>query len=64
MLMLEKTSLTTSQTAETTNLNIWSKSASFAASKGKNKFIRNNKPKEEFASCELEDNIPNYIDSK
>jgi hypothetical protein len=62
--MLEKTSLTTSQTQQETNLNIWSKSATFAASKGKNKFIRNNKPKEEFASCELEDNIPNYIDSK
>ena len=64
MLMLEKTSLTTSQTQQETNLNIWSKSATFAASKGKNKFIRNNKPKEEFASCELEDNIPNYIDLK
>ncbi len=63
MLMLEKTSLTMSQTHQT-NLNIWSKSATFAASKGKNKFIRNNKPKEEFASCELEDNIPNYIDLK
>ena len=64
MLMLEKTSLTTSQTQQETNLNIWSKSVTFAASKGKNKFIRNNKPKEEFASCELEDNIPNYIDLK
>jgi hypothetical protein len=53
-----------SQTQQETNLNIWSKSATFAASKGKNKFIRNNKPKEEFASCELEDNIPNYIDLK
>ena len=47
MLMLEKTSLTMSQTHQT-NLNIWSKSATFAASKGKNKFIRNNNELEDF----------------
>ena len=49
-------------------LNIWEKSAKFAASKNGSKNITNsnykfdNSPKEEHASCTLNESIPNYLD--
>lgn len=50
------------------SLNIWEKSAKFAASKNGSKNNTNsnykfdNPPKEEHASCILNEGIPNYLD--
>ena len=50
------------------SLNIWEKSAMFAASKNRSKNTTNsnytfdNPPKEEHASCILNESIPNYLD--
>ena len=69
--MHAKTSLTMSQKhkLQENSLNIWEKSARFAATKNGLKNNTNNSnckinisPKEEHASCILDDNIPNYLD--
>lgn len=71
MLSHVKTSLTTNQmlsNQQERSLNIWEKSAKFAASKNRSKNITNsnykfdNSPKEEHASCTLNESIPNYLD--
>ena len=71
MLLHAKTSLTMNQMVnnhQESSLNIWEKSAMFAASKNGSKNITNsnykfdNPPKEEHASCILNENIPNYLD--
>ena len=69
MLMLAKTSLTMNQSQTLSDkldngLNIWEQSAKFAATKnkGENTKLFTEPPKEEHASCILEDNIPNYLD--
>lgn len=71
MLSHVKTSLTTNQmlsNQQERSLNIWEKSAKFAASKNGSKNITNsnyrfdNPPKEEHASCILDESIPNYLD--
>jgi len=68
--MHAKTSLTTNLVSnqQDSSLNIWEKSAMFAASKTGSKNITNsnytfdNPPKEEHASCILDESIPNYLD--
>lgn len=71
MLSHVKTSLTTNQmlsNQQERSLNIWEKSAKFAASKNRSKNVTNsnhrfdNSPKEEHASCTLNESIPNYLD--
>ena len=70
MLTHAKTSLTMNQVSnhQESNLNIWEKSAMFAASKNRSKNTTNsnytfdNPPKEEHASCILNESIPNYLD--
>lgn len=71
MLSHVKTSLTTNQmlnNQQESSLNIWEKSAKFAASKNRPKNITNsnyrfdNPPKEEHVSCTLNESIPNYLD--
>lgn len=71
MLSHVKTSLTTNQmlsNQQERSLNIWEKSAKFAASKNGSKNITisnyrfDNPPKEEHASCTLNESIPNYLD--
>ena len=71
MLLHVKTSLTTNQVfnnQQDSSLNIWEKSAKFAASKNESKNITNSNykfdtsPKEEHASCILNESIPNYLD--
>lgn len=70
MLTHAKTSLTMNQASnqQESSLNIWEKSAKFAASKNGSKNNTNsnykfdNPPKEEHASCILNESIPNYLD--
>lgn len=70
MLTHAKTSLTMNQASnqQESSLNIWEKSAKFAASKNGSKnttnsnYIFDNPPKEEHASCILDESIPNYLD--
>lgn len=70
MLTHAKTSLTMNQVSnrQESSLNIWEKSAKFAASKNGSKNTTNsnytfdNPPKEEHASCILDENILNYLD--
>ena len=70
MLTHATTSLTMNQASnqEESSLNIWEKSAKFAASKNGSKNNTNsnykfdNPPKEEHASCILDESIPNYLD--
>ncbi len=71
MLTHVKTSLTTNlmlNNQQDSSLNIWEKSAMFAANKNGSKNITNsnytfdNPPKEEHASCILDESIPNYLD--
>ena len=70
MLTHAKTSLTMNQASnrQESSLNIWEKSAMFAASKNRSKNTTNsnytfdNPPKEEHASCILNESIPNYLD--
>ena len=70
MLTHAKTSLTMNQASnrQESSLNIWEKSAMFAASKNRSKNTTNsnytfdNPPKEEHSSCILEESIPNYLD--
>lgn len=70
MLTHAKTSLTMNQVSnhQESSLNIWEKSAMFAASKNGSKNNTNsnykfdNPPKEEHASCILDESIPNYLD--
>lgn len=70
MLLHVKTSLTTNQMLNNkleSSLNIWEKSATFAASKNGSKNITNsnyendNPPKEEHANCTLDESIPDYL---
>lgn len=70
MLTHAKTSLTMNLASnqQESSLNIWEKSAKFAASKNRSKNTTNsnykfdNPPKEEHASCILDESIPNYLD--
>ena len=70
MLTHAKTSLTMNQASnqQESSLNIWEKSAKFAASKNGSKNNTNsnykfdNPPKEEHSSCILDESIPNYLD--
>lgn len=70
MLTHAKTSLTMNLASnqQESSLNIWEKSAMFAASKNRSKNTTNsnytfdNPPKEEHASCILNESIPNYLD--
>ena len=70
MLTHAKTSLTMNQVSNQpeSSLNIWEKSIMFATSKNRSKNITNsnynfdNPPKEEHASCILDESIPNYLD--
>ena len=69
MLTHAKTSLTMNQASncQESSLNIWEKSAMFAASKNGSKNITNsnyendNPPKEEHANCILDESIPDYL---
>lgn len=70
MLTHAKTSLTMNLASnqQESSLNIWEKSAKFAASKNRSKNTTNsnytfdNPPKEEHSSCILDESIPNYLD--